>query len=136
MEPPARSDPEQALENSHAQDHFRRSRRRHHLRRRPRFRHRLRPRPWLWPHHYAPAHRSYHKPTYHRPNYIHTHTYVQPPVTKSYEKREVYFYEKVKVKGYCKDVVKTRGYQQWRQTVHCKKGEAAPAEQPEEPAAE
>ena len=86
--------------------------------------------------HYAPAHRSYHKPTYHRPNYIHTHTYVQPPVTKSYEKREVYFYERVKVKGYCKDAVTTKGSWQWRKTVHCKKGEAAPAEQPEEPAAE
>ena len=75
------------------------------------------------------GHRSYHKPVYHRPHYIHQHTYVKPPVTKTYEKREVYFYEKVKVKGYCKDVIKTQGYSQWRSTVHCKKGEA-PAEEP------
>ena len=91
-------------------------------------------------HSYRPVHYKpvYHKPHYQPQHYISTHTYVKPEVTKTYEKREVYFYEKVKVKGYCKDVIKTQGYSQWRSTVHCKKGEApaeAPAEKPaEEPA--
>ena len=87
-------------------------------------------------HSYRPVHHGYNRPHYYKPAY--THTYVKPEVTKQYETRSVYFYEKVKVKGYCKDVIKTQGYSQWRQTVHCKKGEApaeAPAEKPaEEPA--
>ena len=90
-------------------------------------------------HSYRPVHYKpvYHKPHYQPQHYISTHTYVKPEVTKTYEKREVYFYEKVKVKGYCKDEVTKKGYQVYRKTIECKAGEPEktpePAPAPVEP---
>ena len=78
---------------------------------------------------------GYARPQYHKPTYGYTHSHEERKVTTHYEHRKVYFYEQVKVAGYCKDVVKKDGYNVWRKTVECKKGELPVAEKPA-PAAE